>query len=145
MFEIVKKGVYMGLGLASLTKDKVQQFAADVSREAKLTEEQGRKFEEELQQQVDASKGDLEAEIDKRIDQSLVQLGIVKAGIKRTAGQAADGLQGLVDKRIDEVLSRLKVARQEDIDSLKQRIELLESKLHAAPGETPIVQPGFES
>ena len=145
MFEIVKKGVYMGLGLASLTKDKVQQFASDVAREAKLSEEQGRKFEEELQQRVEASKSDLEAEIDKRIDQTLVQVGIVKAGFKKTAGEAADGIQGIVDRRIDEALVRFRIARQEDVDSLKQRIELLESKLHAAPGETPIVHTGFES
>lgn len=140
MFETVKKGVYLGLGLASLTKDKVQQFAADVTREAKLTEEQGRKFEAELQEKVDASKSDLEAEIDKRIDQALVQLGILKSGLKKTAGSAADGVQNLVDRRVDDVLDRLKIARQEDVDSLKQRVELLEHKLHASPAETAVVQ-----
>lgn len=139
MIETLKKGVYLGLGLASLTKDKVQQLAAEVTREAKLTEEQGRRFQEELEQKAEESKTELRGEIDKRIDQALVQVGLVKAGIKRTADQATEGLQGMVDRRVDEVLSRLKVARQEDIDSLTQRLALLESKMHASPAENPIV------
>ncbi len=128
MFELVKKSIYVSLGLASLTKDKLQQLATDVSKEAKLTEEQGRAFHAELQQKVTESRKELEDAIDRRIDHALVQLGIVKAGVKDLAGRTTDALQSVVDRRVDAALERLKVARIEDVEALARRVELLEPK-----------------
>ncbi|TLD69903.1 hypothetical protein FEM03_14300 [Phragmitibacter flavus] len=129
MFEIVKKSVYTGLGLASLTKDKIAKFAADMSREAQLSEEEGRRLREELEVKAEESKEQLGEQIDQRIDQALVQVGLVKAGVKRVADRTSDTFQQFVDKRVDAALERLGVARKEDIASLLQRIELLESKV----------------
>lgn len=131
MFEIVKKSVYTGLGLASLTREKIEKFASDLSKEAQLSEEEGRRLHEELQLKAEESKEHLGAQIDERIDQALVQVGLVRAGVKRVADRTADTLQQMVDKRVDQALERLGVARKEEVASLLQRIELLESKVSA--------------
>jgi polyhydroxyalkanoate synthesis regulator phasin len=131
MFEIVKKSVYTGLGLASLTREKIEKFASDLSKEAQLSEEEGRRLHEELQLKAEESKEHLGAQIDERIDQALVQVGLVRAGVKRVADRTTDTLQQMVDKRVDQALERLGVARKEEVASLLQRIELLESKVSA--------------
>lgn len=128
MFELVKKSLYVSLGLASLTKDKLQQVAQDVSREAKFTEDQGRAFHAELQQKVLESRQELEAAIDQRIDHALVQLGIIKAGAKDLAGRATDAAQAVANRSVDAAVERLQLARKEDIDALTRRIELLERR-----------------
>lgn len=129
MFELVKKSLYVSLGLASLTKDKLQQLAQEVSREAKLTEEQGRAFHAELQQKANEAQRELEAAIDRRIDHALVQLGILKAGAKDLAGRAGEAAQAVATRGLDAALERLQVARKEDIEALTRRIELLERRL----------------
>lgn len=52
MFDLVKKGMYIGLGLASMTKDKIEAVAKDVAEKAKLSEEDGRKFAAELEDEA---------------------------------------------------------------------------------------------
>ncbi|NOY81390.1 MAG: hypothetical protein GXP31_10350 [Kiritimatiellaeota bacterium] len=48
MLDFAKKGFYLGLGLATLTKDKVQSFAKEVAERTKMTEEEGKKFAQYL-------------------------------------------------------------------------------------------------
>jgi len=133
MIDIVKKSVYMGIGLASLTKDRLQKVAADVSKEAQLSEEEGRRLHEELQLKSEEAKIQMEQKIDQRIDQAFVQVGLLKAGVKRAAEHTTDTLQQMVDRRVDAALDRLGIARKEDVESLLQRLELLETKLAATP------------
>lgn len=44
MLDFAKKGFYLGLGMATLTRDKVQSFAKEVAERTKMTEEEGKKF-----------------------------------------------------------------------------------------------------
>ena len=46
MLEFAKKGFFIGLGLASMTKDKAEAFAKEFAKSAKMTEDEGRKFAE---------------------------------------------------------------------------------------------------
>lgn len=139
MFEVIKKSIYTGIGLASLTADKIQKLATDLSKEAQLSEEEGRRLHEELQLKAEESKGQLEQQIDQRVNQALVQVGILKAGVKKATERGTEALQQFVDHRVDLTLEKLRVARKEDVDSLLQRLELLESKLHQTP--TPVGAP----
>lgn len=133
MIEGIKKSIYTGIGLASLTADKIQKLATDLSKEAQLSEEEGRRLHEELQTKADESRQHLDQKIDERINQALVQLGLLKAEVKKVTDRGTDALHQLIDHRIDAALDRLGVARKEDVDSLLQRLELLEAKLHQTP------------
>ncbi|MDD5675699.1 MAG: hypothetical protein PHC61_16135 [Chitinivibrionales bacterium] len=48
MFEIVKKGLFMGIGAAFMTKEKLMEIGQSIAREAKLSEQEGKKFMEDL-------------------------------------------------------------------------------------------------
>lgn len=127
--DLLKQAIFTSIGLASLAKDKAQQLAAEVSTRAKLSEQDARDFSSELSQRVEQARQELNAEVDKRIDSAMIQFGLVKAGVKKMGNEAATEAESFVDARLNEAFDRLRVARQEEIESLKQRVERLEQKL----------------
>jgi len=131
--DLLKQAIFTSIGLASLAKDKAQQLAAEVSTRAKLSEQDARDFTTELSQRIDQARQELNAEVDKRIDSAMIQFGLVKAGVKKAGSEAATEAESFVDARLNEAFDRLRVARQEDIESLQQRVERLEQKLAELP------------
>ena len=51
MLDLVKRGILMGIGISSLTKDKIEELAEKIIEESKLSEEEGRKLVEDLLKQ----------------------------------------------------------------------------------------------
>jgi polyhydroxyalkanoate synthesis regulator phasin len=131
MFDVIKQAVFTGLGLASLTREKVEELAAEIARRAKLTEEESKAFQNELAARTERAHQELEAEIDRRIDHAFIQMGIIKAGVKKEGEAVRAELRSAFDARIDEALKRLGVARADDLQALTLRFETLEKKLAA--------------
>ena len=129
MFDLLKQSVYLGMGFASLTRDKLMELGKEISSRAELTQEQSKQFQDELVQKAGEARQDLEAAIDQRVDHAFTQLGIVKAGINKVSEQAKSGLEGMIDERLSKMLESLKIARTEDVEALLARVELLEKKL----------------
>jgi len=133
MFDLVKQTMFTGLGLASLTKEKLGQLAAEISEKAKLSEKQAREFQDELEVRGHAAQQELKAQIDRQIDHALIQMGLLKAGARQNADMVTSEFQTMIDQRIDVACDRLGLARSEAIESLTARLELLERKLAAQP------------
>lgn len=129
MIEFLKQTLLSTMGLASLTKEKAQQLAAEMGRLGNLSEQEKLKLQHDLAARGEEAQQALIAEIDRRIDHAFIQLGIIKAGVKKTEQQTVSNLRTTADAGIDEVLTRLKVARLEDIEALASRLDLLEKKL----------------
>jgi polyhydroxyalkanoate synthesis regulator phasin len=128
MIELIKQGIFTGLGLLSLTKEKLMELGDQIARQAQLSEEQARQFQVELSQQADEARRNLETEIDRRIDHAFIQIGLIKAGVKKAGETARDEFQTLINQRVDAAFERLGVACAEEIDALTRRVELLEAK-----------------
>ena len=129
MFDVLKQAVFASVGLADLTREKVEGVVAEVAKRAKLSEADAAEFQTELYDRVEKARTELGAEIDRRIDQAFIQLGLLKANVKHEAETVGNVLQTMTDQSLDAALTKMGLARQEDIDSLTQRIELLEKKL----------------
>lgn len=129
MFDLIKQSLYLGMGFASLTRDKLMELGKEIASRAQLSQEQSKQFQEELMKKADQARQDLETEIDRRIDHAFIQLGIIKSGVTKVSEQGRHELEGFIDNRLNNLLDGLRVARTEDIDALKARIELLEKKL----------------
>jgi len=129
MFDVLKQAVFASVGLADLTREKVEGVVAEVAKRAKLSEADAAEFQTELYDRVEKARTELGAEIDRRIDQAFIQLGLLKANVKHEAETVGNALQTMTDQSLDAALTKMGLARQEDIDSLTQRIELLEKKL----------------
>ncbi len=131
MFEVLKQSVFTSIGLASLTKDKIADLVTEVKEQANLTEQQAKEFQEEVDRRSDEARHDLSTLVDQQIDRAMIQLGLIKAESRKAADTAGDALRSFVDQRVDEALQRIGVARIEDVDSLTQRLELLEKKVNS--------------
>lgn len=73
MFDFARKGFYLGLGLANATKEKIESFAREFAKEAKLTEEEGRKLAQFLHGESKKAGDSLKETVD----------GLVEAAVKR--------------------------------------------------------------
>jgi len=131
MFDVLKEAVYASIGLASLTREKAEQLAAEVGRRAKLSEQESKEFQAELTRRTEQARQELQVEIDRRIDHAFIQLGIIKAGVKKEGEAASQALRSAIDKGVEEALQRLGVARADDLQALTIRFEALERKLAA--------------
>ncbi|RMG16386.1 MAG: hypothetical protein D6730_25205 [Bacteroidetes bacterium] len=60
MEDILKKVLYTGVGLVSLTAEKLQQAVDELVEKEKMTEEEGKKVVEEFQQESQSRKQELE-------------------------------------------------------------------------------------
>lgn len=128
MFDVLKQAVYTGIGLASLTKDKAEQLAQEVARRAKLTEQESNEFQSDLIARAEQARKELLEEIDQRINHAFIQVGIIKAGVKKETEAVGNEIRSFIDARIDAALERLGVARLEDVEALGIRLDALERR-----------------
>jgi len=71
MFEFAKKGWYIGLGLASMTREKAEAFAKDFAQRAKLSEEEGRRFADYLQDESRKARENLRENVESLVHSTM--------------------------------------------------------------------------
>ena len=101
MKDLISKSLSIGIGIISMTKDKIEELANKVAEDAKMSESEGKKFIKEIVDFSDNAKDKIEKEIDKKLDEKIKQLGIAT---KEDIGE---------------------LATKEDIDKLKEQISKL--------------------
>jgi polyhydroxyalkanoate synthesis regulator phasin len=79
MIDALKKTLYTGVGLASLTRDKIVELGQELARQANLTEAQAGEFQGELLRKGEEARHLLEAQIDRRVEQVLDRLGVARS------------------------------------------------------------------
>lgn len=70
MLDVIKKTMLTGIGLALKTWDEVEDIASELQKKGKMTETEGKKFIEDMQEKYQEVQQDLED----RVDQSLKNL-----------------------------------------------------------------------
>ena len=68
--DLLKRNLYVGLGLVSMTRDKIMEAGKKIAEESKLSEDEGKKFVDELLKQADESKENLQAQISKIVEKT---------------------------------------------------------------------------
>lgn len=68
MLDLMKKGLYVGLGLASMTKDKIEAVAKELAESAKLPEGEGRKLAKSLQEESQKAKENLRTTVEAMVE-----------------------------------------------------------------------------
>ncbi len=77
MIDLVKKAMFTGIGILSLTKDKVEEVARDFIDKGKLSEQEGEKLVDELLKKSEESREDLKKRIDEQIQAMLDKMDLV--------------------------------------------------------------------
>ncbi|MBW2040214.1 MAG: hypothetical protein JRI46_11620 [Deltaproteobacteria bacterium] len=77
MFDLIKKTMLTGLGLAFLTKDKVEELAKEFVKKGKLSEKEGKEFIDELSKKSEDAKKEVEGKIEKVARDTMKKMNLV--------------------------------------------------------------------
>ena len=78
MLESLKKALYAGVGLAFVTRDKIEEMAKRLAEEAKLSEGEGKKLVDEFLKKSEDAKAALEKMVSATVGSALDRLDIPK-------------------------------------------------------------------
>jgi polyhydroxyalkanoate synthesis regulator phasin len=76
MLEFIKKAIFIGAGLASMTAEKVEEAVAEIVRKGEISEKQGRELIQELKDRSGKARKDLGDRVEKMIEEALQKLKI---------------------------------------------------------------------
>lgn len=75
MKEFVKKSILMGVGMAAMTKDKIEEIGKKLVNELEMSEDEGSSFIEDLKGQSTKAKNELEEKIRTAVEESIKKMG----------------------------------------------------------------------
>ncbi|HPA14968.1 MAG TPA: hypothetical protein PKV75_06820 [Desulfobacterales bacterium] len=79
VFELIKKSMLVGIGLALKTKDEVEDFAKELVKTEKLSEKEGKKFLDELLKRYDEAKNKWGEMIEQSVKDMLKKANVITA------------------------------------------------------------------
>lgn len=80
MFDLIKKTMLTGIGLAAMTKDKVEELAKEMKEQGKMSEKEGKELVDELLKKSERARKDLEAKVEEIV---LKVLGKIDVATKK--------------------------------------------------------------
>ncbi|HID70391.1 MAG TPA: hypothetical protein EYP35_08030 [Desulfobacterales bacterium] len=78
MIDLVKKALLTGVGVATLTKDKIEEVAKDFIEKGKMTEKEGRVFVDDLVSRSEESRVEFQKQIESRVQKILEKMDLAK-------------------------------------------------------------------
>jgi polyhydroxyalkanoate synthesis regulator phasin len=76
MFDLIKKTLLTGVGLAVMTKDKVEELGKEFASQAKLSELEGKEFVDHLLKQSETARKDFESRINSAVQKAVSGLNL---------------------------------------------------------------------
>ncbi len=76
MFDLIKKTLLTGVGLAVMTKDKVEELGKEFASQAKLSENEGKEFVDHLLKQSETARKDFESRINSAVQKAVAGLNL---------------------------------------------------------------------
>lgn len=77
MIDLIKKTMMAGIGLALKTRDEVEELAKDLSKKGSLSEQEGKRFLDELLKRYDEARDKLEDRVEETVKKFLKKADIV--------------------------------------------------------------------
>jgi polyhydroxyalkanoate synthesis regulator phasin len=74
MWDLLKKNLYLTVGLASMTGAKVRELGQKLAEESKVSREEGEKFVSELMKHADESKANIEKHFAEAAEKTMSKL-----------------------------------------------------------------------
>ncbi len=76
MFDLIKKTLLTGVGLAVMTRDKVEELGKEFASQAKLSELEGKEFVDHLLKQSEIARKDFESRISSAVQKAVSGLNL---------------------------------------------------------------------
>ena len=76
MYDFIKKGVLIGIGLASMTREKFESTVEELIKKGELSEKEGRDLVEELKGKSEEVRSDMTKRVEKIVADTLSRLDV---------------------------------------------------------------------
>ena len=76
MYEFLKKGMLLGIGLASLTREKIESAVEDLIKRGEITEKEGKNLVEELKTRSDDMRSEMTKKVEKAVSDTLDKINV---------------------------------------------------------------------
>ncbi len=93
MIDLIKKAMFTGIGVAALTKDKVEDVAKDFIEQGKMSEQEGKKLVDEIMAKSKESQEELALKIEASVNSALEKLPLAKESDITVLQQQIDELK----------------------------------------------------
>ena len=77
MFNIIKKSLLTGIGLALIAKEEVEDLARELAQKGNMSEKEGGKFIKDLQERYDDTQKKLEEKVEKAVKEFMKRADVV--------------------------------------------------------------------
>ena len=98
MIDLMKKSMLTGLGIASLTREKIEELSRELMQQGAATEQEGRKFVEEMMGYAEKTRGDMQKSVDSYVEKALEKFDLVRKKDLDELKQAIADLQEQVQR-----------------------------------------------
>ncbi len=78
MFDLIKKAMLTGVGLASISIDKIDEIAKELMEQGNLTEQEGRKLVQEMMGYAEKSKEQLEKQVAYYVEKAMDKMDVAR-------------------------------------------------------------------
>jgi len=76
MIDLVKKAMFTGIGVMSLTKEKVEEIAGEFVEKGKLSEQEGKTLVKDILERSEESKGEMKKQVEQMVKSTLAKMDI---------------------------------------------------------------------
>jgi polyhydroxyalkanoate synthesis regulator phasin len=101
MFELVRKSMLAGVGLALKAWDEVEDLAKEVAEQGKMTEQEGRKFVDEIQDRYEDAQRKLEERVEQSVKNLLKKADVVTQDELKALKKEIRELKALISSQSD--------------------------------------------
>lgn len=77
MIDVLKKTLYTGVGLAYMTKEKIEELGKELIDKGKMTEKEGKELVDDLLEKSKEAKVRVESQIDRTVKETLKKMNLV--------------------------------------------------------------------
>ncbi|MGE3181509.1 MAG: phasin family protein [Phycisphaerae bacterium] len=90
MFDMLRKAMMAGVGMAVMTKERVEEMAREMASASEMSSEKGEEFVAEAMRQAEKARNDFEARVAKVVQSNLDRTGVAtKADIEAVMNRLA--------------------------------------------------------
>ncbi len=98
MLDSIHKMFLAGVGLAAMTKDKIDEHVKELVEKGKLTEKEGREIADDMLKKSKQAKEDLEKQVEKLVQQTLQTIQVAS---KKDVDELAARIEKLEAKKTE--------------------------------------------
>jgi polyhydroxyalkanoate synthesis regulator phasin len=78
MIDVIKKVLLTGVGVAALSKEKIEELAKDLAEKGKMSEQEGKALVDQLLTSSDEARQDLQKQVEEKVQKVLEKMDLAR-------------------------------------------------------------------